>query len=535
MIAKRITTRAAKPRFARLSKYVVAAQGQLDPRSWTRTADYVLCSGISTKGDKVGGVRVTNCNTSDPAAATTLIEVTQAANTRSKTDKTYHLVISFPHGEEPDIKTLHAIEDQLCEAIGFKDHQRISAVHIDTAHLHVHVAINKVHPTGFQNIEPYYDKKKLMETCERLELEYGLTRTNHGLDGREPKSKVKERQAQAEAHSGIETITGLVARGLAPRLKEASSWEEAREILSEHGLEIKQRGAGLVIGSGKLWVKASQCDRGLSFKAMTDRLGQIQVHEKPAKSYEPKPRRHNPLSAAMFEQYQQERLVLRVARENGVKQIDYEAAMMEHRLKKFSVAERLTVKAGMKGPTRKVALAAIKIQTDISRRNNWKKTQADKQRLFNETHSLNWSDWLISRARTDIIALSILRDRQESEKRRGNCLSSDNVGLYDHVVVHHLTPTIDRKGSVTYRTSDGGVVIDRNEHVQCFKTTAMASRLALELAAERFQGQTLIVEGQESFQKEIAIVAKQNRIKVRFIKPAPMKTKTRQKGQEAEL
>jgi hypothetical protein len=539
MIAKRITSRAAKPRMARLVKYVVAAQGQLDPRSWTRTADYVLCSGISTRGEKVGGVRVTNCNTSDPAAATTLIEVTQAANTRSKTDKTYHLVFSFPPGEEPDLKTLHAIEDQLVAAIGYADHQRISAVHIDTDHLHVHVAINKVHPKGFQNIEPYYDKKKLMETCERLEIEYGLTRTNHGLDGREPKAKVKERQAQAEIHGGIETITGLVARDLAPRLKEAKDWKEVNSILAEHGLQIKQRGAGLVIGSGKLWVKASQCDRGLSFKAMTDRLGTMESvppakESVPPAPYEPRPRRHNPLSAAMFEQYQQERLLLRVARENGLKQLEYEAAMMEHRLKKLSVAERLIVKAGMKGSTKKAALAAIKMQTDISRRNNWNKTQADRQRLFTETHSPNWSDWLIKRSKTDITALSILRDRQESEKRRGNCVSSDNVGLYDHVVVHHLTPTIDRKGNVTYRTSDGGMVIDRNEHVQCFKTTAMASKLALELAAERFQGQTLIIEGTESFQKEIAMVAKQNRIKVRFTKPAPTKAKMRQQSKENE-
>ena len=205
MIAKRIDTKAASPRIARLVRYVVAAQGGIDPRSWSRTADYVLNSGTSNRGEKVGGVRVTNCHTDDPAAATALIECTQAANTRSKTDKTYHLVFSFPPGEEPELSVLHAIEDELCRSIGYADHQRISAVHVDCDHLHVHVAINKVHPKGYQNIEPYFDKKKLMETCERLELEYGLQRTNHGLHGEKPKARIRDKQAAAEAHSGVET------------------------------------------------------------------------------------------------------------------------------------------------------------------------------------------------------------------------------------------------------------------------------------------------------------------------------------------
>ena len=89
------------------------------------------------------------------------------------------------------------------------------------------------------------------------------------------------------------------------------------------------------------------------------------------------------------------------------------------------------------------------------------------------------------------------------------------------------------KGEVTYSTSDGGVVVDRSGHVQCLKTTAKSSQLALELATMRFSGQVLIVEGQESFQKEVARLAKLRGIEVRFTKPAIKRTKT--KGQEAEL
>ncbi|WP_306581244.1 relaxase/mobilization nuclease domain-containing protein, partial [Dokdonella sp.] len=176
MIAKRIQNRKGTSSFARLSRYVVDARGQIDPRTWSRTADYILDS--IHDGAKVGGVRITNCSADEPAAATLEVLATQALNTRSKSDKTYHLVVSFPAGEKPTMATMHAIEDRLCEAIGLADHQRLSAVHNDTAHLHIHIAINKVHPKTRRNVEPYYDQQRLMEACERLEVEYGLQRTN---------------------------------------------------------------------------------------------------------------------------------------------------------------------------------------------------------------------------------------------------------------------------------------------------------------------------------------------------------------------
>lgn len=166
--------------FGRLARYVVAAQGGIDPATWTRTANYILDT--IHQGEKVGGVRVTNCLTQDPAHAAQEILHTQDKNTRSKADKTMHLVIAFPPGEHPPMETLHAIEDALCAAIGFADHQRISAVHVDTEHLHVHLAINKVHPRTLRNVDPWQSETRLMRACDRLEIQYGLERTNHGQD-----------------------------------------------------------------------------------------------------------------------------------------------------------------------------------------------------------------------------------------------------------------------------------------------------------------------------------------------------------------
>jgi hypothetical protein len=533
MIAKRITSKAATSRIARLVRYVVAAEGGIDPRSWARTADYMLCSGTSNRGEKVGGVRVTNCNTDDPAAATTLIEVTQAVNTRSKTDKTYHLVFSFPPGEEPALHILHKIEDELVKAIGFEQHQRISAVHIDRDHLHVHVAINKVHPTGFQNIEPYFDKMKLMEACERLEIEYGLTRTNHGLTGemtKAEKAKIRSGPAQAEAHSGLETLIGHVSRDVAPAMHKAKSWQELHGILAKHGLQIKPRGAGLVIGNGKIWAKASQCDRSLSMKSLADKFGPFEKakHQKEFKPYEPKPRQQHHSSADLYAKYQHEREVAKVVRKNELAKLKYEAALQEVKLKKWHIAQRLIIKTTGKGPKRRAMLKIAGIHTQALRNNNRSAADTRRKAIINGTAMPSWAQWLIQQAQDgNSEALAVLRSRKQREAMRGNILTA-NKQTDKCPILHGMKAQADKDGLVTYRTEDGGMVIDRKTHVQAFRTTAGSAIVALELAARRYEGQTLIIEGQDQFKSEVAKLAKERGIKVRFAVP----TKEQHRGIE---
>lgn len=68
------------------------------------------------------------------------IRNTQACNSRAG-NKTLHLVVSFPAGERPNDRQLHQIEDALCAALGMAEHQRLSALHVNTDHAHLHVAL----------------------------------------------------------------------------------------------------------------------------------------------------------------------------------------------------------------------------------------------------------------------------------------------------------------------------------------------------------------------------------------------------------
>ncbi|MGU2008101.1 TraI/MobA(P) family conjugative relaxase [Pseudomonas aeruginosa] len=608
MIAHRINRERKASSPARLIKYMVAAKGGIDPTSWERTADYILDSANgTTEGEKVASFRVTNCGTDDPADAAILIRATQAANTRSKAEKTYHFVYSFPPGEQPDLETLHAIEDELCAAIGLDEHQRVSAVHIDTDNLHVHVAINKVHPTGLQNIEPYYDQFRLMEACERLEVEHGLQRTFHGLEAKQrhqnrdiellpakvpeqrdslfrkhlrnayglsisepPEAKtlnglrklsdtrlqkqsadkaepvrIGAKVASVEAQSGIETLTGYAARELAPAIRQATSWQELHDAAAEHGLEVRQRGAGLVIGEPDLgiWAKASNVGRDLSMKALTDRLGPFQPSERQAeakanrKRYEPRPRRpDNPTAAGLFNQYQRERQAAILARRQGLDQIKRESAAFNAQVKQWSQTERMLLKVVGKGPTKRLMYGTIKQQADASRQKNRQSADARRQALFKQTTMPTWADWLTQQAeRGNAEALAVLRDREERTRRwNGELLTADRADKAKAVVLDKLKPKARKDGTMAYSTIDGGMVIDRKTHVQAQKATTGAALVALELASKRFEGQALIVEGTDEFRLEVAQLAGMHGLNVTFTDPA-MEQMRRETAEHKEM
>jgi hypothetical protein len=125
MISKKVAMKTPeKSRFGKLVAYLLDPQG---------------------KRTRVGEVTITNCVSTDTTWAVREIAATQRLNTRAKSDRTYHLLVSLRAGENPDAKTLRVIEERFCKELGYAEHQRVSVVHHDTDNVHIHVAINKIH------------------------------------------------------------------------------------------------------------------------------------------------------------------------------------------------------------------------------------------------------------------------------------------------------------------------------------------------------------------------------------------------------
>jgi hypothetical protein len=72
------------------------------------------------KKTRVGEVVITNCVSTDTAWAVREIAATQWLNTRAKSPRTYHLIISsLRDGANPEAQTLRMIEERFCNALGY--------------------------------------------------------------------------------------------------------------------------------------------------------------------------------------------------------------------------------------------------------------------------------------------------------------------------------------------------------------------------------------------------------------------------------
>lgn len=647
MIAKRIPRSGATSSVAKLVRYVVDAQGREDPRSWTNTAEYILAT--RSNGEKVGGVRVTNCHSTEPVGATLEILATQALNTRSKADKTYHLVFSFPPGEQPPMATLHAVEDELCAAIGLSDHQRVSAVHIDTEHLHVHVAINKVHPTTYRNIEPYYDHKRLMEACERLEIQFGLQPTNHGRDvvnnrrrqqhqervneqyrdsdrarrdGRVPDTldpnsqqwkslsalresnlswnptrqapgklhdlpklssirvvrittggevllqdharrsvvdrgpagaggvrrpshggsaatgaavegineglKLPTRAADMEAYSGEESLLSWVKSTAGDRLESAGSWEDLHSVLGEMGLEIRPRGAGLVIydPQQRIGIRPSQVSRALSKSALEARLGSYTPPKfgvQSAMRYDRRPREKGPSSTALYAAFQRERDATQAKRNSELTRIKAQGAALYGRARASYAAKRAAMKL-MRGTPRhikRVAYQTLRAEhmTSIAKiRSDLAKARAA---AIGATPAKSWEQHLGQlAAQGDQDAVLLLRQRIKRHlKDNLDLLQGSDPERARAIVFKHLNPRTARSGAIHYSLKGGGSVIDRGVDVRAVGYHSTTLFVALNLASSKFPNQPLIVKGTEEFRVQIAELAGLQSFKLTFADP----------------
>jgi hypothetical protein len=514
MIAKRVMRPKSSSDFGRLGAYILG-QGQKAAQAAAadQTFDYILAD---QAGGRVGAVRITNCNADTPTLAIMEILATQSLNKRSRGDRTYHLVVSFEPGERPAPAQIETIENELCAAIGLSSHQRISALHLDRAHLHLHIAINKVDPATLRCIEPYYDKRKLMKACDELEIKHGLARTNHG---RSLKSGPKGRAADFEAHSGQASFSSWVKEKidapLAALLAGGCAWDDVHALLGKEGLALKKRGAGLVIADATgRGVRASAINRAFSMQALTTRLGAFQASPAfEAQAAYPA----TPLQAdtrALFSEYTRQRQqgadARRKARGASARdRQDIYAVFAKHRgLVKRSGLTR----SGKRGRRLELQLLRTQRLGEAAKRLRATEDDIDKRFFF------TWIAFLQDRAaRGNPEALRALRSSGKPAARAAaDFITARDTASARTVILQNLRPTVRKNGDLAYQLGDGGVVTDEKERIRVDRLSYQEVLTALSLGEKRFKGQTLALDGTAAFKSQAADVAAALRLDVVF-------------------
>ena len=241
---------------------------------------------------------------------------TQALNTRTTQEKTYHLIVSFRPEDETRLtpEAFKAIEERFAQALGLSEHQRHCGVHVNTENMHMHVAYNLIHPEKLTRVEPWRDYIKRDKLCRELEKEYGLVIDN-GRDKAQEQG-LGERAAAVEAHTGRQSFEGYArdqGEAILAILENARSWEDVHCAFARHGLELKPRGAGLVVKDrhGRHMAKASAVHRDLSLKKLEARFGAFQssrgVMPESERRYGADPLQKAPNRNQLWQEFQEQR------------------------------------------------------------------------------------------------------------------------------------------------------------------------------------------------------------------------------------
>jgi len=472
------------------------------------------------KNERIGLVSITNCYTDELTPAILEIQNTQEMNKRAQSDKTCHLVLSFPEGERLSNAQLSEIEERFCEALGFREHQRISVVHDDTDHQHIHIAINKIHPRKLTIHNPYYDYGKVATLCEQIEQEYGLTQVNH--ETKQDKSSRIIRDIEAKA--GIESLLGWIRRECLDDIKRADTWQALHQLLQSHDLAIKERGNGLVfVSSHGVAVKASYVDRSLSKPNLVKRLGTfeaathtVQTTSAQSKQYQPKPLQNNIDTARLFERYRQQQADAASWRKEQWLTLREQRDRLIERAKKDAKRKRSIIKQVQAGQLVKKALfATVSGQFKTTLDEIKREYRAAYAQLKTSQRRMAWLDWLALEAKNgNAEALSALRARSKKDGRiQGNHLSGNPY--QNNQSRNDTVESVTKDGTVIYRIGNTAIRDDGKRLFVALNFLNESLADVLQVAIDKY-GNHLSVNGSDDFRMSVVQAAVQNSLRVTF-------------------
>jgi hypothetical protein len=287
------------------------------PDSFKALANYI--AEAREVGEKLENLWIGNCNAGtdleDLSAAIAEVEATRALKPHVA-NKTYHLVVSFRPGEEPDDTAVKGIEEAFTAALGFEEHQWVSGTHRNTDNFHLHIAYNRVHPKTLKVYSPWDDYRNLERTCREMEKKFGF-QADLGMSDYDERSGPSEKAKDYEAHTWQQSFQSYVIEHkeeILAIVERSRNWQGLHKGLAALDLELKPRGNGLVFKrrDGKEAAKASLVDRSLSAAALKKRFGPFEALNKPLKAkprhrYEAKPLTHHPATSRLWRVYQNRR------------------------------------------------------------------------------------------------------------------------------------------------------------------------------------------------------------------------------------
>ncbi len=206
---------------------------------------------------------------------------------RSK-DPVNHYILSWREGEQPSPEQVEAAVSIFLEELGWKEHQAIYGLHKDTDNIHLHLAVNRVHPETLKVVEINrgFDIEMAHMAIARIEHAQGWQREQNGryhvlengelgrgpYDPEAPRRPSQQKQ-DMENRTGEKSAHRVAIEDGAAILRNAQSWAALHAALAAQGMRYERTGSGATVFVGDVGVKASDVDRAASLSKLQQRLG----------------------------------------------------------------------------------------------------------------------------------------------------------------------------------------------------------------------------------------------------------------------
>lgn len=483
--------------------------------SFSRLVDYI--SDKQDKNNRVKDVFITNCKNDDINWSKIEIEATQKLNSRAISDKTYHLLISFQKGEELSSELLKKIESEMCKSLGYEEHQRIAVVHNDTDNLHIHVAINKIHPEKLTLHEPYRDYYTRSKVSLELEEKYGLKSDNH-------KSKYNQGQSNAndmERMAGMESLITYIKREC--NFEAPSSWKELHSNLNDKGLILKQRGNGLIIEAvdSGIIIKASSI--GYSKSKLEKKLGIFTPRSESSqsnfsKSYKKIPVENKVDTTKLYEKYLNFKKLNNERKEKIYQQARKKRDLSIKEAKDRAKFKREIIKLTKNNPFKKNIYNSIH-STLLKNIEKSKNIYQEEILAAKNLKPIPWLDWLKIEAKNNPEALKVLKNRglfvnNKSDSFYKSSAQEDVLTLIPGAKVDSIT----KKGNVIYSVAASKLIDEGNKLSVAKGVTNNGLEAAILMAIYKY-GNSLNLSGTDEFKSKVIDIVVSKNINVTFNDP----------------
>ncbi|WP_298623908.1 TraI/MobA(P) family conjugative relaxase, partial [uncultured Legionella sp.] len=416
----------------------------------------------------------------------------------------------------PSPQVLREIEDRVALSIGFKEHQRISVVHHDTDNLHIHVAINKIHPQTFNMIEPYRAYKTFAQAASQLEIELDLQITNHQTR----KNRSENLADDMEHHSGIESLINWMKRHCKEKIEASRSWKEIHSILAEHGLIIRVKANGFVFcNPQEMTVKASSISRTFSKKNLEAKLGPFVPSYSEGDAPESNVYRYEPLNkkilgSALYATYKHEKSHNKHIISDKLKNLREARAKLIEKAKKRGRIKRTALKLMNLSKIQKKFLYSHINKTLLNEIDSIRKNYAkERSRLLDFYRNKTWADWLKQKAQEgDQEALVAMRYRNRKNNHDYTISGKDSVST---IFNFRQIDSVTKEGTEIYK-KDKSVIRDNGKEIFISKGGSISAlKRALEMARQRY-GDCICVNGSPLFKKIILQIVIQYQMPITF-------------------